>query len=96
MLHNLTHCIQEEKAFKGCTFKPDTRETKLMTKRLIPGTAGSNVAESLILRGLERRAKTEVRLEVFVFFQGAIFCDIDIHSGSNGNDSNGTSGRRAA
>ena len=66
---NMTHCIQEEKAFKGCTFKPDTRETKRMTKRLIPGTAGgSNVAESLILRGLERRAKTEVLLEMFVLF----------------------------
>jgi hypothetical protein len=40
---------------------PDTRETKRMTKRLVPTTsAANNVAESIILRGLERRAKTEV------------------------------------
>ena len=40
---------------------PDTRETKGMTKRLISTSAVSNnVAESIILRGLERRSKTEV------------------------------------
>jgi hypothetical protein len=53
--------IQEEKAIKNCTFVPDTRETKRMTKRLVPAASGSsNVAESIILRGKERRAKTEV------------------------------------
>ena len=62
-LQSITRCVLEEKAFKSCTFKPDTQETKRMTKRLIPAApSSSNVAESLILRGLERRAKTEVQL----------------------------------
>ena len=79
-LQSITCCVQEEKAFKSCTFKPDTQETKRMTKRLIPAApSSSNVAESLILRGLERRAKTEVQLtDLFLFsfrYHESIFQD---------------------
>ena len=85
--------MQEEKAIKDCTFVPDTRETKRMTKRLVPNSSEPcNVAESIILRGKERRAKTEVMTsQIFVHYA------LDDETlGSNGNDSNGASRRRAS
>jgi hypothetical protein len=62
----MMHLEQEEKAAKSCTFAPDTRETKRMTNMLVPAlpaeSARGSVAESIILRGLERKAKTEVTM----------------------------------